>query len=67
VAPEVLKGKYNEKCDIWSIGIITYMLLSGKTPFFGTTESILSQIKIGKWTFSPEFEKVSSQAKDFIT
>jgi serine/threonine protein kinase len=36
MAPEIIKGKnYNEKVDIWSIGIITYMLLIGKNPYPG--------------------------------
>jgi calcium-dependent protein kinase len=35
IAPEVLNHNYNEKCDIWSIGVITFMLLSGKLPFGG--------------------------------
>jgi calcium-dependent protein kinase len=32
-SPEVFRGQYNEKCDIWSTGIILYILLSGKMPF----------------------------------
>ena len=37
MAPELMqgKGKHNEKCDIWSIGVIAYLLLSGSVPFYG--------------------------------
>ena len=35
MAPEVVAGKYNNKCDIWSIGVIAFMLISGKAPFYG--------------------------------
>ena len=39
MAPELIKrDKYNEKVDTWSIGIITYMLLSGRAPFSGSTK-----------------------------
>ena len=38
VAPEVLQKKYNSKCDLWSCGVIMFMLLSNKAPFGGRTD-----------------------------
>lgn len=69
ISPEVLRGNYNAKCDIWSIGIISYMLLSGSPPFNGQSDrSVVQAIREGKWEF-PEYvrKSVSTAGMSFIS
>ena len=59
----------NQKCDVWSIGVIAFMLLSGTPPFFGKTDhETVEAVKLGRWSFDEKlFKNVSSDAKNFIT
>ena len=49
MAPEIFTTKYDERCDIWSLGIILFMLVTGEPPVSGTTsQEILANIKSGQ-------------------
>ncbi|GJP33455.1 hypothetical protein CLOM_g17994 [Closterium sp. NIES-68] len=68
LAPEVLSGNYGHQADIWSLGVMLYMLLSGSAPFFGETEDeVLAAVKRGKFSFyRPIWGSISPFAKDLI-
>jgi len=68
VAPQVLAGKYNHLCDMWSAGVIMYVLLSGAPPFFGhTDQEVLAKVKQGHLTFnSRDWRGISEDAKELV-
>lgn len=68
VSPQVLKGSYGKKSDIWSVGVLAFVLLAGRTPFEGDDDmAIMEEIKKGEYEFSDAtWETVSNECKAFI-
>ena len=73
VAPEVIRGRYDERCDIWAIGVISFLLLSGDPPFGGCggPEPLMvvrQNILNGSFEFEPAeiWDLVSDLGKEFI-
>jgi len=71
MAPEVVSGKnYNEKCDIWSCGIVIYFLICGKFPYksFSSAKLLFKEISEYQFVFNnlKEFKHFSEKGKSFL-
>jgi len=70
IAPEVLARSYTKACDLWSIGVITYILLCGYPPFNGDSDvAIFERVKRGLTSRSfpkEDWDDISAEAKAFI-
>mmetsp|Transcript_28912 Transcript_28912/g.79662 ORF Transcript_28912/g.79662 Transcript_28912/m.79662 type:complete len:542 (+) Transcript_28912:109-1734(+) len=67
VAPEVIGKEYTSKCDLWSLGVIVFILLSGYMPFHGSESAQVRNIRAGKYAVRPEkWKSVSEQALGFV-
>ena len=69
MAPQVLQGLYTSQADLWSMGVITYMLLCGEMPFYGRKRRhVIDKIMRCDYNFEKErFKSVSDDAKKFCS
>jgi serine/threonine protein kinase len=69
MSPQVLNGTYNFKADIWSIGVMAFLLLADEKPFKGKNkQDVMQNIKKVNYNFKAhEWDSISQDAKDFVS
>jgi serine/threonine protein kinase len=68
MAPEVIQGQYGKPADLWSVGVIAYMLMSSQMPFYGTKRrEVVNRILVGKYDYKGRrWKRISEQGKAFV-
>merc|ERR1712157_678144 len=68
IAPEVLRKCYDRSCDLWSVGVISYIMLCGYPPFNGrNTKEIYKSVMHGHYQFNAfDWKNTSVESRDFI-
>ncbi len=69
MSPEVIKGEYNELCDVWSLGVLLYVLVSGRAPFNGADDNaIIKKVVDMKFEFKWDgWKQISDDCKNLIS
>lgn len=67
VAPEVLAQSYTKQCDLWSLGVVAFILTMGYMPFSGSEDHQVASIMAGNYKKKPQkWESVSEPCRDFL-
>merc|ERR1719460_795791 len=67
VAPEVLNGSYTSQCDMWSLGVVAFALLSGGMPFYGSDSAQRRNIRSGSYFMKADrWRGISDEAQQFV-
>lgn len=68
IAPEVIDGNYGQECDVWSLGVVMYVCLTGKYPFDGNDrDEVFNKIRIGFFDTGPRlFKNISPECVDLL-
>jgi len=68
MSPQVAKGRYDLRCDVWSCGVVMYVLLRGRVPIKGSSDSeTLAMVREGRWSFDGRtWREISVRAKQLV-
>ena len=69
MAPEVITGSYSKEADMWSLGVLLYVLVSGFHPFHETTtKKVFDRVQACDWKFEEAtFRRITPECKDLIS